>query len=520
MPIRLTAHDLKQIDRNYLATLSPEQLLHLSEKILDDLRDARDLLNQTPWNSSRPSGSYAPWEQAGFADEAGFADAGEEQEEDSKEDEEEEEKASKRKGQRDGGPSTESSSDKRRAGKQVGAKGVGRQVTLPVTGEEVHRPSECAACGESFREDTPFQATTGFYVLDIEQKTQGIEVTHGKHIYGECSCDCGHVTAENPGRCAEEPGWSAPLTEWRLVGPTLASLIICLSLRMRLSRRRIREFLQDWLGIALSVGCINQCITEGGRAASALEEELIAEIQQAGLLYADETGWKENGRLLWLWVLRTATVTLYIIGRRSWDVIADVMAGFGGWLMSDGYGQYRKYGKRLRCLAHLIRKAKGLAESCNPEAAAFGENVLAAFALLIEGIYAARGDPNLDLPEKFAQELAQLKILCEQHREHQHEKTKKLARELLNDWAAIWNILAYPQLPITNNVAEQALRHWVIARKISYGTRTPQGSRAFTALASVIDTCRQRGISPWPYIATVIAARRKGNNAPPLPQPV
>ena len=304
------------------------------------------------------------------------------------------------------------------------------------------------------------------------------------------------------------------------MGPTLSSLIICLSLRMRLSRRRIREFLQDWLGIALSVGCINQCITEGGRAASALEEELIAEIQQAGLLYADETGWKENGRLLWLWVLRTATVTLYIIGRRSWDVIADVMAGFGGWLMSDGYGQYRKYGKRLRCLAHLIRKAKGLAESCNPEAAAFGENMLAAFALLIEGIYAARGDPTLDLPEKFAQELAQLKILCEQHREHQHEKTKKLARELLNDWAAIWNILAYPQLPITNNVAEQALRHWVIARKISYGTRTPQGSRAFTALASVIDTCRQRGISPWPYIATVIAARRKGNDVPPLPQPV
>jgi len=49
------------------------------------------------------------------------------------------------------------------------------------------------------------------------------------------------------------------------------ALIICLPLRMRLSRPRIQEFLQEWLGIALSVGCINQCIREGGRAAAPLE---------------------------------------------------------------------------------------------------------------------------------------------------------------------------------------------------------------------------------------------------------
>jgi hypothetical protein len=323
-----------------------------------------------------------------------------------------------------------------------------------------------------------------------------------------------------PGRCEDEAEWTVGLTEWRLVGPTLASLIICLSLRMRLSRARIREFLQDWLGISLSVGCINQCIAEGGRASAALEEELVAEIQQSELLFVDETGWKENGRLLWLWVLRTATVTLYIIGRRSWDVIADVMEGFAGWLMSDGYGQYRKYGQRLRCLAHLIRKAKGLAESLHPQAAEFGQKVLEYFALFIKGVHEARGDPSMDLMATFAQELAHLQELCEQHRDHQHEKTRKLARELLNDWDAIWNVLAHPDLPITNNVAERALRHWVIARKISYGTRTPEGSRAYTLLASVIDTCRQRGVSPWPYIAEVIAERRQGNPAPPLPLPV
>ena len=77
--------------------------------------------------------------------------------------------------------------------------------------------------------------------------------------------------------------------------------------------------------------------------------------------------------------------------------------------------------------------------------------------------------------------------------------------------------MAHPYLPLTNNEADRALRHWVIARLLSQGTRTEQGSRAFALLASVIDTCRRRNLLPWLYLAPVIAERRKGNPAPPLP---
>ena len=74
-------------------------------------------------------------------------------------------------------------------------------------------------------------------------------------------------------------GWSVALTEWHLVGPLLASLMTRLSLRMRLSRSRIQEFLSDWPGITFSVGYINQCIYEGGRAVAPLEDTLVAEIR-------------------------------------------------------------------------------------------------------------------------------------------------------------------------------------------------------------------------------------------------
>jgi hypothetical protein len=526
VPMKLTNHDLKQINQEYLASLSPGQLLHLSSKLLDDLRDARDRLNQTAQNSSRPSGSYAPWEQAANAERERQADdtiddaAEDSTEKQAAKPEATEEGAKAADKQQPAATANQPGENKRKRGKQSGAQGVGREVKLTVSGEVIHKATECACCGEEFGEEEPFQATTVRYMLEIERTERGIEVSHVKHIYGERCCGCGHVTQTKPGRCGDEQEWSVALTEWHLGGPLLSSLIICLSLRMRLSRARIQEFLCEWLGITLSVGCINQCIHEGGRAVAPLEAELVAAIQQSDLLHADETGWQEDGQLKWLWVLRIATVTLYLIGRRNWDVIAASLEGFSGWLMSDGYGQYRFYAKRLRCLAHILRKARGLAESCHAEAAEFGRQVFKTVTKFIEGVYRARGDPTLNLVEEFQKDLAQLCALCEQHQNHSHEKTRQLARELLNDWQAFGRVLEHPTLPITNNPAEHSLRHWVIARKISHGTRTPQGSRSFALLASVIDTCRQRGLSPWPYIADVIAARRQGNPAPAIPQPV
>ena len=73
-------------------------------------------------------------------------------------------------------------------------------------------------------------------------------------------------------------------------------------------------------------------------------------------------------------------------------------------------------------------------------------------------------------------------------------------------------------LPLTNHHAERALRHWVILRKLSLGTRTEVGSRVLALLTSVIDTGRQRGQSPWRSLERAIADRRAGQPLTPLPQ--
>ena len=61
--MHLSEHSLRQLDRTYLDALDEAALRALSARLLDDLKEARDRLNQGPENSSRPPSSRAPWER-------------------------------------------------------------------------------------------------------------------------------------------------------------------------------------------------------------------------------------------------------------------------------------------------------------------------------------------------------------------------------------------------------------------------------------------------------------------------
>ena len=54
-----------------------------------------------------------------------------------------------------------------------------------------------------------------------------------------------------------------------------------------------------------------------------------------------------------------------------------------------------------------------------------------------------------------------------------------------------------PAVPATTNAAERALRHLVVARKISGGTRSAAGTAAKMALASRVGTWRAQELDPF-----------------------
>jgi hypothetical protein len=83
----------------------------------------------------------------------------------------------------------------------------------------------------------------------------------------------------------------------------------------------------------------------------------------------------------------------YYVAGRGRERVDNVLDGFSGWLMSDGWIAYRHYPRRLRCWAHLIRKARGLAQSCDRDARRFGQQVLNTLETLMAAVYAAREGP-------------------------------------------------------------------------------------------------------------------------------
>lgn len=527
----------------YLATLASQDadaLCRVASRLLSDLKEAHDRLNQNPQNSSRPSGSMPAYLGLPVRPDQNGEVANDEDEHENEKIVLEGTKPNVDQNKQQDVPADQPSEDKakgtgkgvlhsaaeaslesaRRPGKQVGAQGFGRTQIIPPRSIENHLAESCSACGAPLPPDAPFLARTGFHSVDMEENdadTYGIRVFGTLHRYGETTCGCGHRTLLMPERgdqyVTADGKVNTVLSEWRLIGPNLASFILFLAFRMRLSRARIKEFLQVWCGLHLATGTIDNCIRESALAFFPIYLQLIAQIRQEPLVHADETPWKEKKTIPWLWVFTSATTTVFVIGKREQAVALSVLTEeFVGWLMSDGLNLYRIFPNRLRCLAHLIRKAQGLYESVTWEAREFG---LVALATLASVFSYLKGAYPL---EQVQQWLAVFRECCELTKQIAvHEATRALAGEFLNDWDAIWKVVEHPELPATNNEGERALRHWVIARLLSHGTRTPEGSLAVAILASIIETCRKREVDPWLYVAQVIAARRRGGDPLPVP---
>ena len=150
------------------------------------------------------------------------------------------------------------------------------------------------------------------------------------------------------------------------MGPSLAALIVYLAMDMRLSVSKVKQILFDIFGLKLSKGCIQNCKMEAARALAPVEEQLVSELLDSELIFVDETPHFEAGSFLWMWVFISAHTCVFQIGDRSREIFDNLIREgkqiFTGWLMSDGYRVYRDNENRLRCWAHIYRKAVGLSE--------------------------------------------------------------------------------------------------------------------------------------------------------------
>ena len=281
------------------------------------------------------------------------------------------------------------------------------------------------------------------------------------------------------------------------LGANLVSLIATLREEGRLPLRTIRWYLRTFHQLKLSVGAIVRAVHQVARAAGPEVGEVLERIRSSPVVHADETGWRENGRNGYVWTFSTPTERFFLRRGRSKEVVDEVLGeSFGGILVSDFYASYDHYpGLKQRCWVHLLRDIHKL-KVLYPE-----DGGLTRWALGVQRLYAkgrewaaVGGRPpsrgQLALEDR-------LPALCRPFLEDPLAVQAKLCRRIERHIKELFVFVSHPETPSDNNAAERSLRHLVVSRKISGGTRSEQGSDSKMILASLFGTWRARSLNPF-----------------------
>ena len=81
-----------------------------------------------------------------------------------------------------------------------------------------------------------------------------------------------------------------------------------------------------------------------------------------------------------------------------------------------------------------------------------------------------------------------------------------MALNMLKSEDMIWRFMYDPyNIPVTNNHAEQQIRHYVIYRKTSYFTQSERGNRFLERLISLYLTWKKQNISPHNQLLKLVS---------------
>jgi transposase len=395
-----------------------------------------------------------------------------------------------------------------------GQPGHPRHERKPFPPEQIDRTQEyrlehCPDCGGSLQEAPP-EKSAPRVLQQVELPEKPVIVTeHRAPAYWCPHCQKVHYARLSAG--VESAG---------LVGPRLSALVAWLKAQGHASYSTIQQFLGDVLGLKVSRGHLVNLVGKAAAALDAPYEELRAALCVQPRLNVDETGNKEGPNKSWTWCLRAPFFTVYRIVRSRGSKVLVEMLGtvFKGVLCCDYFSAYRKYmrqnGVQVQfCMAHLVREARFLAEHTGPTGS-YGEEMVERLRALFHLYHRSDSMPQQAL--QAALERERRKLLRAATHPPDTRLARNMAQRFLEHAESYFRFTEAPALEPTNNLAEQALRHVVIDRRITQGTRGIVGSLRCERLWTARATCHQQGRSVFEYFCCALHAHLAGQPPPSL----
>jgi transposase len=275
-------------------------------------------------------------------------------------------------------------------------------------------------------------------------------------------------------------------------------------------------------------------VTEGGltqmwhRLAQTLKpwyEQIWDQCLNSAVLNADETGWRLNGSLVWLWCFCTNRSTFYAIDEsRGHAALEKFFAeDFNGILVTDFWRAYDAVEARMnqKCWAHLLRELKAVDERPNGPRDDWID-----FAKKLRRIYtdavklASAGDamPATERDSKLSRLHGRMTDLA--CAAWTHPDACRLAKRLLKDGSDLLTFAEFPEVPPTNNHAEREIRPAVLMRKASYGNASVRGAETRATLMSIYRTLKSRKLDPLTETRKALETLVQTGTLPPLPDKI
>ena len=274
-----------------------------------------------------------------------------------------------------------------------------------------------------------------------------------------------------------------------------------------------------------------------------LWELLYQEVVRSGIIHVDESSFKvlddtkrkgKKSHLGWLWAMLSPIQRIacfhYQPGRGQKD-IADVLSGYTGYLMTDNYGVYTKYGKQpgvihQKCMAHIRRYFMRALDSDRQRASYALDNFFGPLYKLEAQCKAADMDYD-EIIEVRQQEAIPILNSLRQWLHQQLPLTiprtpiHQAINYALSNFEGIMVYTTEGFLQIDNNILEAQIRPIALGRHNFMFAGSHKGAEYAAIMYSLLATCRLQGINPLHWLDDVlrrIGQHPKDNYRDLLPQ--
>jgi len=337
-----------------------------------------------------------------------------------------------------------------------------------------------------------------------------------RHIRKQYTCGCGRCI-----KLAPLPKQPIPKS---LASPGLLAHVTVSKYQDALPLYRQEKILQR-IGVDIPRATLANWVIKAGELIQPVINLMRDQLLSYDIILMDETTVQvlnEDGKKAqsksYLWVQRGGPPGHPVIlfdydpGRGA-SVPVRLLEGFSGTLQTDGYDGYNAVVKNNKlkhsgCMAHARRK---FTEALKAQGKKKKKTSIAQQGLsIIQKLYRVEKQARtLPSQERYALRIKQARPLIEKLREwiDKHlpqvppsSATGKALNYINNEWSKLIIYLDDGRLEIDNNLAENAIRPFVIGRNNWLFSHSVKGVKASANLYSLIETAKANGLEPYAYL--------------------